>query len=99
MRKRIYPTSEPKYGYEFVIKGIQVETIDREYSELFSVELEKSGKEVTFRVGKTPGEWRREKQRISDMICTSLGKLVETPWKDVVAIEVEYTMWPERQVL
>lgn len=93
--KRIYPTEEsPRYGDKFTIVGIQWETIDHNFSELLDIKvMEKDNKQVLkiFDIGKTWGEWRKNKQKISDMFC----EILNTPdrderIKDVVAIKIHY---------
>ena len=97
--KRIFPKEDPLFGHNFVIKGIQVETIDREFSEMMSIELHKDNKEVIFQVGKNIQEWRKNKQKISDFVCNDFNRHLITPWKDVVALEVKYVLMPGKYIL
>ena len=46
--KRIFPKEDPLFGHSFTIKGIQVETIDRKFSEMMSIELHKNNQEALF---------------------------------------------------
>lgn len=98
---RIFPKEDPRYGESFYIKGIQIETIDREFSEMMEMSLfdKRNNREFIFQVGKNRQEWRRNKQKISDLLCEDMNKNLSTPWKDVVAIEVQYIALPGRYIL
>lgn len=97
--KRLYPTEDPKYNEKFIITGIQVETIDRQFSELLPIRLEKEDVDLVFEIGKDWREWRRNKQKISDLLCSNLNRGLSVPWKDVVALEVRYFLTTKKVIL
>lgn len=99
-------TEDPKYGQDFQIVAIQLESINNDYTDW----IEKGkinlcgGMTVDFSeylnkirmVGENDREVKKMKNKISDDICKDLNKLIEmcsmtvTRVKDVVALKVHY---------
>lgn len=91
-QKRIYPTSDPRYGDRFEVLGIQTVDIDGNYSEMLPFELgerliERENGEIVmipavFEIGKDFSDWRKNKSTISDKVCTSLNKKQRDWWEN-----------------
>ena len=85
-QKRILPTEEnPRYGSKFIVVGIQLQDIDGYYTEMMDFKImNKEDKEIPrlFSAGKSWGEWKRIKEKLSDEICTSLNKMRMNSWHE-----------------
>lgn len=82
---RIWPTEDnPRYGQRFKVIGCQFINIDKQYTEMLDMELgdwvkspydrEMHFVPKLFEVGKTWGEWRRNKEKLSDLITDGLNR-------------------------
>lgn len=83
-QKRILPTEDPRYGDRFKIIGIQLVDIDGNYTEMMNFEvMDKDDASVPmfFKVGGTWGEWRKQKEALSDKITTGLNNNRLNGWE------------------
>lgn len=82
---RIWPSEDhPRFGQRFKVIGVQFIDIDRKYTEMLEMglgELTESPFDhemhfipKLFEIGKTWGEWKRNKEKISDQIVDGLNE-------------------------
>ena len=88
-------SENPKYGTAFYLVAVQLENINREFTDWIptsKIAVQNFTKDRLLPIGKNSKEWDSIKKEISDSYCTVLNSLLTNiiPYKEVVALKIRY---------
>lgn len=113
MKHKYYHSEDPKNGQPFQIVAIQLESIEKEFSDWiengeiqFGDGISVSFSDYLNKIRQVGEDWKKMKDKISDDICKDLNRILdmcenlnnETRVKDVVAYKIHYVGEPKNKV-
>lgn len=110
IKHKYYHSEDPKYGQPFQILAVQLESIEKEFSDWiengeiqFGDGISVSFSDYLNKIRQVGEDWKKMKDKISDDICKDLNRILdmcenlnnETRVKDVVAYKIHYVGDPK----